>query len=327
MAVQVEKSRKVLPFLFPVMEQESILSLLFTRVGDETFINSQGDTVTMRVGGLRAVARKYEWRERRAPIVTDDIKGGQGVDITFGSHTYSATELTDEHYTMDPVNLATDVVMPQAEAVAHDLELDIRDSFNQMRPKVTLTFNTGDDPYDFAVDAQAELDGFRVAPNDAGRFWLVGANVAKDILKSDRITRYDSAGEDNRLALRRGTIGDLAGLRVVKSLDVNPNFSMVSHKTGLVFGNLAPKVPPAGIVSGARLARNGFSLRHVMDYDTDFMSLRSVVSTFSGVTPIYDERVGGTGRDAMDLKEYADGVQPVSVRFLGVNYNGTNADA
>lgn len=327
MAVLKEKSKKVIPFLFPVMQQTSILSLLFTRVADDTFVGSLGDTVTMRVGGLRAVARKYTWRDRREPIKTDDIAGGQGVDIKFGTHTYSATELTDEHLKMDEVKLATEVVMPQAEAVAADIELDIRDSFNLMRPKVTLTFNTGDDPYDFAVDAQAELDGFRVAPNDSGRFWLVGANVAKEILKSDRITRYDSAGPDNQLALRRGTIGDLAGLRIVKSLDVDPNFSMVSHKTGLVFGNVAPPNPPTGTVSSAALSEGGFALRHILDYDSAYLSTRSVVSTFTGITPIYDERVGGSGRDAMDFKEYAEGVEPVSVRFLGVNFNGTNAQA
>lgn len=326
MAVLKEKSRKVLPFLFPVMEQTSILPLLVTRVADDTFIGSQGDTVTMRVGGLRAVARKYTWRERRQPIVTDDIKGGEGVDIKFGTHTYSATELTDEHLTMDEPELASEVVAPQAESVVADLEYDIRDAFNSMRPKVVLTFGPGDDPYDFAVDAQAELDGFKVAPNDAGRYWLVGANVAKVILKSDRITRYDSAGDSNALALRQGTIGDLAGLRVVRSLDIDPNASIVAHRTGLVLGTVAPRIPPTGAVSGARLRSRGFALRHILDYDSDYLSTRSIVSAFSGLTPIYDERKGGTGRDAMDLKVYAEGEDPVSVRFLGVNFDGNHAD-
>lgn len=327
MAVLKDKSKKVIPYLFPVMQRTSVLALLFTRVADDTFIGTQGDTVTMRVGGLRAVARKYTWRDRREPIKTDDIKGGEGVDIKFGTHTYSATELTDEHLTMDEVQLATEVVMPQGEAVAADIDYDIRDSFNLMRPKVTLTFNTGDDPYNFAVDAQAELNGFRVAPNDGNRFWLVGANVAKDILKSDRITRYDSAGPSNESALRRAVIGDLAGLKIVQYNDVDPNFSMVSHKTGLVFGNVAPRPPLTGAVSAARMRVGGFALRHIIDYDSDYLVNRSVVSTFTGLSPIYDERVGGTGRDAMDLKEYAEGVLPVSVRFLGVNYNGTNAKA
>jgi hypothetical protein len=318
-AVLKEKSQKVMPFLFPVMEQRGILTNLFMRVDPSYFESSAGDKALIKLGKLRAVARKYTWRSRVAPIVT--------IEVRFGTHTYSATELTDEHFTMDDVKFATEVAIPQMEAVVDDLEMDIRQSFNALRTKVTLTFNTGDDPYDFAVDAQAELDGFRVAPNDSQRVWIVGSNVAKDILKSDRITRFDSAGASNEMALRRAEIGELAGLRVVKDLEVDPNFSFVTHKTGLLVATKAPDVPPTGAVSGAKTSKDGTELRHIIDYDSNYLVARSVVSTFSGVTPVYDERVGGHGADRYDLKQYGEGVQPVSVRSLRVNYNGTNADA
>lgn len=330
MAVLKEKSKKIIPWLFPVMTQDSILPMLFSRVADDTFVGTQGDTVSMRVPGLglRAVARKYEWRERRAPIVTDDIvQSGSTIDITFGQNTYSATELTDEHFTMDEVQLATEVVLPQAQAVADDLTLDLQQAFNQIRTKVTMTFNPGDDPYDFAIDAQAELDGFRVAPNDGNRAWLVGSNVAREILKSDRLTRYDTFGPGNQNALLRAQIANLAGLNIVKLDGVNPNFSMIFHKTAMILGTVAPKIPPTSAVSGARLARDGFALRHIIDYDSSFMTMRSVVNCYSGITPLYDERKGGTGSDFNDLKVYPEGVLPVSVRMIKVNFNGTNAGA
>lgn len=326
MAVLKAKSEKIMPFLFPVLEQTSILSRLFKRVDPQYFVDSKGDKALIELGKLRTNARKYTWRDRKQPIVTDDIQGGETIEVKFGTHTYSATELTDEHFTMEDVQLATEVVMPQAEAVADDLEWDIRDSFNALRAKVTLTLNDGDDPYDFAVDAQAELSGFKVAPLD-GRFWLVGSNVAKAILKSDRITRFDSAGASNELALRRAIIGDLAGLTVVQDLSVDPNFSLVSHQTGLLVATKAPNIPPTGAVTGKKMSQNGIELRHIVDYDSATLQTRSIVSTFSGVTPVYDERKGGRGRDAMDLKVYDEGVPPVSVRFLKVNFNGTNAQA
>jgi len=325
-AVLKEKSTKIMPYLFPVMEQTSILSLLFTRVDSSYFESSAGDKALIKLGKLRAVARKYNYRDRTAPIRTDDIRGGESIEVKFGGHAYSATELTDEHLTMDPVDLVTDVVGPQAEAVADDIEEDIRQAFNSLRAKLTLTFNTGDDPYDFAVDAMAELSGFKVAPVD-DRFWLVGSNVARDVLKSDRITRYDSAGPSNEMALRRAVIGELAGLRVVQDLSVDPNYSLVSSQTGMLVATKAPDIPPTGAVSGAKMARNGTELRHIIDYDSQYLVTRSIVSTFSGITPVYDERKGGRGSDRMDLKEYADGVLPVSVRFARVNYNGTNAQA
>jgi hypothetical protein len=327
-AVLKDKSKKIIPYLFPVLQQTSLLPNLVTRVADDTFTGTQGDTVTMRVPGLglRAVARKYEWRERRAPIVTDDIvQSANTIDLKFGTHTYSATELTDEHFTMDEIQLATEVVMPQAEAVAADLALDVKDSLNELRVKTTLAFNVGDDPYDFAVDAQAELSGYKVAPNDGRRQWLVGSNVAKEILKSDRITRYDSFGPGNQDALLRARIANLAGLNIVQDDSVNPNFSCIFHSTALILGTVAPRIPPTTAVSGARLQQGGYALRHIIDYDSSFLGMRSVVSAFSGINPIYDERVGGSGSDAMDLKVYAEGVLPVSVRMIKVNFNGTGA--
>jgi hypothetical protein len=328
MAVLTDKSKKVIPYLFPVLRATPLLPNLVTRVADDTWVGTQGDTVTMRVPGLglRAVARKYEFRERRAPIVTDDIvQSANSIDMTFGTHTYSATELTDEHLTLDAVDLATEVVMPQAEAVARDLDEDVKQALSQIRVKTTLSFNPGDDPYDFCVDAQAELSGYNVAPDDGRRYWLVGTNVAKEILKSDRITRYDSFGQGNQDALLRGQIANLAGLNIVQGQNLNPNYSAIFHSSALVLGTVAPKIPPTSAVSGARLSQGGYALRHIIDYDSSFMVMRSVVSAFSGITPIYDERKGGNGSDAMDLKEYPEGTLPVSVRFAKVNFNGTNA--
>lgn len=328
MAVLKAKSERIIPFLFPVLQQVSILPQLFTRVADDTFTGTIGDTVSMRVPGvgLRTNARKYEWRERRAPIVTDDIvQSGATMPLTFGTHTYSATELTDEHYTMDEVQLATEVVMPQAEAVARDLDRDLMQAFNSIRVKTTLVFNPGDDPYDFAVDAQAQMNGYKAVPDDGRRTWLVGANVAKEILKSDRITRYDSFGPGNQDALLRARIANLAGLNIVQHNEVDPNFSMIFHSSSLILGTVAPRIPPTSAVTGARLRQNGYALRHIVDYDSSFLVMRSVVSCFSGINPLYDERVGGSGPNAMDLKTYAEGVLPVSIRMMKVNFNGTNA--
>lgn len=330
MAVLKAKSEKVIPYIFPILQQTSILPNLFTRIGDDTFTGTIGDTVSMRVPGLglHTTARKYEWRERRAPIVTDDIvQSGGTIPLTFGTHTYSATELTDEHFTMDDIQFATEVVAPQAESVARDLDRDLIQAFNQVRVKTTTTFNPGDDPYDFAVDVQALLNGYKAVPDDGRRTWLVGANVAKEILKSDRITRYDSFGPGNQDALLRARIANLAGLNIVQHNEVDPNFSMIFHSSSLILGTVAPRIPPTTAVTGARLRQNGYALRHIVDYDSAFLVMRSVVSCFSGINPVYDERVGGSGPNAMKLKQYAEGVLPVSIRMIKVNFNGTNASA
>jgi len=294
MAVIKAKPEKFIPYLFPLLQRELVVPLITTRVADDTFVGAQGDTVTMRVGGLRTVARKYEWRTRTAPIVLDDIQGGDGIPITFGVHTYSATGLTDEHYTMDEIDLVREVLQPQTEAVARDLEADVVAAYTALptRESVTFTENSSNkeigDPYVVAINAGRALDRQKAAPR-SGRVWLVGANVAAAILKSDRVSKFDWAGPSNALALRDATIARLAGLDVVVSDAFDPNFSVVTHGTSLVLGTLAPKAPRGASMSQAARA-DGFAMRWLMDYDSNFLRDRSIVSMFSGIARVFDER-------------------------------------
>lgn len=298
MAVLKAKPEKFIPYLFPLLQRELVTPLLVTRVADDTFVGAQGDTVTMRVGGLRTVARKYEWRTRTAPIVLDDIEGGDGIPITFGTHTYSATGLTDENVTMDEVELVREVLQPQVEAVARDLEGDVVAAYDDLPTRETVTFREVapgaagfdpevNDPYFVALNAQAALDRQRRAPRN-GRVWLVGSNVAAAILKSDRVSKFDWAGPSNALALREATIANLAGLNVVTSQALDPDFSVVTHQSSLVLGTVAPKAPRGAVMSQAAGA-NGFAMRWLMDYDSNFLRDRSIVSMFSGITHVYDE--------------------------------------
>jgi hypothetical protein len=303
--------------------------MLTTRVADDTFVGAQGDTVTMRVGDLRTVARKYEWRTRTAPIVLDDIQGGGGIPITFGTHTYSATGLTDENYLMDEVELTREVLQPQVEAVARDLESDTVAAYNALPTREEVDFKENaanrnvSDPYFVAINAQAALDRQKRAPR-AGRVWLAGANVAAAILKSDRISRYDSAGADNSSALRDATILRIAGLDVVVSQEFDPDFSVVTHKSSLVLGTVAPKAPRGAAMSQAASA-DGFGMRWLMDYDANFLRDRSIVSMFSGITEVFDEIfLSGTKEGQLKTPDDYGGAgevaTPKSARAVKVNF-------
>ncbi len=293
MAVLKAKPERFIPYLFPLLERELVVPLLTTRVGDDTFVGAQGDTVTMRVGGLRTTARKYEWRTRTAPIVLDDIQGGGGIPITLDTHTYSATGLTDENFTMDEVELTNEVLKPQSEAVARDLETDVVTQYNGLLTRETVTFTENaanseiSDPYKVAINAGMKLDRQKRVPQ-AGRVWLVGANVAAAILKHDRFSKFDWAGPLNATALREATIARVANFDVVTSPEFDPNFSIFTHRSSLVLGTVAPKAPRGATFSASARA-DGFALRWLMDYDSNFLRDRSIVSMFSGITPVYDE--------------------------------------
>ncbi|HEX5511617.1 MAG TPA: hypothetical protein VFX41_07855 [Actinomycetales bacterium] len=303
MAVIKAKPEKFMPFLLPLVRRRLIIPEMVVRVAEDTFKGAQGDTVTMRVNGLHTVARKYEFRTRTAPIVLDDIQGEGGIPVKLDTHTYSATGLTDEQMTLDEIGWLTDVMEPQATAVANDLEKDVADTFqNELLTRYSIDFAHGDDPYLVAVEAQRILDGQRgLVPAD-GRFWLVGTNVAASILAHDRVSKSsEGTNAMAESALHRAEIANIAGFRVVKSLEVDPNFSVFMHKSALVLGTVAP-VAPRGASQSAKISKDGFGMRWIADYDANFLRDRSIVSMFSGLTPVYDERIGGDGTDRYNLK-------------------------
>lgn len=302
-------------FLFPLVERQLITPLLVTRVSGEKFVGAQNDTVNFKLGGLRTVARRQEFRTRSLPIVLDDISGGESIPVFLNTHTYSATGLTLEHMTLDEVNFTTEVLAPQTKAIAAQLEADVAYAFGQMDFKHELDFVEGvTDPYDFAIDAGALLDQYDV-PDDGNRFWLVGTRVWAAIAKSKRVTTHELAGPDRlKAAIDRAEVGEIAGLRIVKSRAVDPNFSTVMHKSLLVLANVAPDVP-TGAKIGRRYSDDGWDMTWIQDYDADFQRDRSTVQTFTGITPIYDERKMGNGKDRHDLAGTTHSVRAVRVNF------------
>lgn len=329
MAVIKAKPEKFMPFLFGLVQRRLIIPEMVVRVADDAFKGAKNDTVSMRVPGLFTVARKYEWRTRTNPIVLDDIEGGGTIDVTLDTHTYSATSITNEQATLDDIDWIREVMVPQSEAVANDLENDVSDAFDALLTRESLDFAHGDDPYLVAVEAQRIFDGVpgRLVPVD-NRFWLVGSNVAASILAHDRVSKSsEGANAMAQTALERGTIASIGGFRVVKSLEVDPNFSVFMSRSALVLGTVAP-VPPRGAAQARRVTQGGFGMLWTFDYDSNYQRDRSVVSMFSGMTPVYDERVGGTGTDRFQLKPLEDYTMvdddvPKSFRAIKVNFTST----
>lgn len=302
MAVIKPKPEKVVDFFLAMLQRELVIPNLVTRVGDEFFTGAKDDTVTLRIPGLYATAHDYEWRTRTADIEFDDIYGGEGVTVRLDTHSYSATELTDEHMTLDEVEFASEVLAPQVAAVTNRFEAKTLAGFRGANVKRSITFGAGDDPHLVALEAKRLMDSDKVAPT-SGRSFLVGSDIAAQFLASDRLSRADSIGaEGANSAVREAVIGRLAGANVIESASLNPAEGYYFHKTGIVLGSVAPKVP-RGAVQGARLSRNGFAVRWIQDYFANQLVDRSIVSAFLGVNDVRDER----NADGTLLTEDPDG--------------------
>lgn len=323
MAVIKAKPDKVVAFFLGLLERELVTPFATTRVADDFFNGAKNDTVTLRVGGLRAVARDYEWRTRTAPIVMDDITGAEdGIAVKLDTHIYSATGLTDEQMTLDEINFATEVLRPQVEAVTGRIETKVTDAFANAPFADTITFGDANaDPYLVALEANRVLDTHKVAPR-SGRVMLVGSNIAANFLASDRIARYDSAGDLNRQALKEATIGSLANTPIIVADALDPDEGYLLHRSAMVLGNVAPVVPQ-GATAGRTMRQNGFAARWIQDYDPNYLRDRSVVSSFMGVTSVNDERDENGDILPPDFDNVGTFVGPRNVRGLKLAFTGT----
>jgi hypothetical protein len=298
--------------------------MLITRIGGDQFKGALGDTVTLRTNDrLTAVARAYTWRTRPAPIVLDDITGYEdGIPIKLDTHLYSATGLTDEHMTLDEIEFAREVLQPQAAAVGEELNARALAAFRAADWKRSFSVAAGTDPHLVAIEAQRLVNADKVAPA-GGRVFLIGTDIAAEWLVSDRLSKYDWNGEVGTPAVRQATIGQLAGTPVVVHGELDPAEAYYFHRGSLVVANMAPVVPQGAVAGRTGVNAAGFAARWLQDYDAAYLTDRSIVSTFAGISEIKDERKGGNGPDARDLLE--DEGARKNVRGLKITYTGTGS--
>jgi hypothetical protein len=289
-AVQKVKAKKQISYFLPMVERQLILPFVMTVLGGENFKGAKGDTANIKVTEPSiATARDYDFRGRTGPIVLDDIyQSGGSIPIKLTTHVVSATGLEDEHFTLDDLGFATEVLSPQVESVVSRVESKALAGFRALHPKHTLTVAASDDPHLVATESKRLMDGDKVAPF-SGRVFLVGTDIAAAWLASQRLTEANLS-DSVTPALRDAVIGRLSGSPVVvhNGLDAAEGYYM--HSSGLVLGSVAPDVPRGAVTGNAGVGKRGIAARWLQDYDANYLRDRSIVSTFLGVNEIRDER-------------------------------------
>ncbi len=344
MAVQKLKAKKQAQLVLPMVERQLILPLLMTIVGKDQFRGAKGDTVNFKLrDGSIAVARDYDFRGRTGPIVLDDIyQTGGNLPIKLNTHIVSATGLEDEHFTLDDIQFASDVLAPQTTAVVNSVEAKALSAIKSTTSiKHSISFDETDDPHLVAVEAKRLMDGEKVAPY-SGRVFVVGNDIAAAFRASDRLSMFDSVGLAGTPALRNAIIGSLSGSPVVEHNGLDADEGYYMHGTSFVLGNAAPDVPRGAVTGNSGLSQRGVSVRWIQDYDANYLRDRSIVSTFMGMNEIRDERdangnwiieEGEFDADELAVMKNADGtaVNPVAVgtrknvRIVKLAFTGTGS--
>lgn len=292
MAVQKVKAKKQAQLVLPMVEKQLVLPLLLTIAGKENFTGAKNDTVNFKIkDGSIATARDFDFRGRTGPIVLDDIyQTGGNIPIRLNTHVYSATGLEDEHFTLDDIQFATDVLAPQVEAVVNRIESKALSAIRTSTSvKHTVSFDHTDDPHLVATEAKRLMDSEKVAPY-SGRVFVVGNDIAAQWRASDRLSRFDSTGLAGTPTLRDAVIGSLSGSPVVEHNGLEPDEGFYLHGTSFILGNAAPDVPRGAVTGNSGISRRGISVRWIQDYDANYLRDRSIVSSFLGVNEVRDER-------------------------------------
>lgn len=287
------KARKFAAMIVGALARDSVLPMAFTRYAGGGFVGAEDDTVTFKLPGV-TTARDYEWRTRTAPIVLDMI-GRTTVAIKLNTHLYNAVPITDEENTLDLTSFGQEILTPQVVAVRERAEMKTVKALQTLPFKTTdLNATAADDPYSFALYAKGVLD--RQGTPRGNRNLLVGTNVQNWIMESDRIQKMDSA--QTTTAFREATVARVAGFNIVDGgdlLGVNDIYAV--HPSAMVIANVSPDVPK-GAVWGAKASHQGFNMRIIRDYDSNFARDRSFVSTFAGWSSVNDEyQTTGSGVD------------------------------
>lgn len=301
------KTEKRVQLALKALLQLSDLSDMVTRIDGGQFVGALGDEVFHTLDAATR-ARDYEWRTRNAPIVMDEIFRNK-ISVRLTDHTYSGNKFTDEEEKLDLSSYAREILAVQVRAMVKRLNNKVLTALTTAPFKITtlnaIGSGTGaDDPFDKALEWQAALDDQGTPDDD--RILLLGSNAFRWMAKADGIVKYDT--EQARTVFRKGVFGEVAGFQVKKSTVLGPNDIYALDRSWAVMANVAPVVPD-GATWGARLQADGYGLRVIRDYDAMYLSDRSIVSTFTGISSVNDEYERHTTASATTANGLGDSAQ------------------
>lgn len=283
MANEFIKAEQVIGQMLGVLERDTVLAQFTWRdIGADRFRGAKDDTVTLKVPAYMN-GRTRVMRSTTA-IELDDLTE-TSVDVTLDTHAYKALRVTDEEMTLDILNFGEQVTAPAMSAVVRVVDDAVGAEMAAATPEVDVTLNESD-PYLGIVDARVALNNHGVPAGQ--RFLAVGSNVEAALLKSNRLSQFDTSGSSD--ALREAIIGRIGGFTAVTAIGLDPDIAIAAHRTAFPLALVAPDVP-AGASWGTKSTYRGLQLRVLRDYaptDSSGPADRLLTDTFLGTATTLD---------------------------------------
>lgn len=316
MANDFVKAEQVVAQMLGVLERDTVLAQFTWRdLGADRFKGAKDDTITLKVPAFTD-ARTRVMRSG-TQIVVDELTE-TSVDVKLDTHVYKAIGVSDEEMTLDIANFGEQVTAPAMGGVVRKVDALVGAEMANATPEVEIDLDE-DDPYLGLVDARLALNNHSVPASQ--RFLAVGSNVEGAILKSDRLSKFDTSGSSE--ALREAIIGRIAGFTAVTAIGLDPDVAIAAHQTAFPLALVAPDVP-AGASWGEKLTYRGLQLRTLRDYDPTGSGGpvdRLLTDTFMGTGTTLDR--GTIDADGRFIPSVDGEDEPILVRAVKLSLSGS----
>jgi len=310
------KAEQVVAQMLGVLERDTVLAQFTWRdLGADRFKGAKDDTVTLKVPAFTE-ARTRTMRSGGA--ITVDELTETSVNVTLDTHVYKAIGVSDEEMTLDITNFGEQVTAPAMGGVVRKVDSLVGTEMAAATPEVTVDLDEND-PYLGLVDARLALNNHSVPASQ--RFLAVGSNVEGAILKSDRLSKFDTSGSSE--ALREAIIGRIAGFTAVTAIGLDPDIAIAAHITAFPLALVAPDIP-AGASWGEKRTYRGLQLRTLRDYDPTGSGGpvdRLLTDTFMGTSTTLDS--GTIDEDGRFVASVDGEDEPILVRAVKLTLSGS----
>jgi len=259
------------------------LATIVKHYGADRYREGRGNSVYLSVpGALTAHSRALD--DTTNEIVLDSLTESQE-PISLDIHAYSAVGLSDRDLSLGIQDFASQVLLPQSDAVAARIEAALARTIAGVETTPIPKPYDETDPIRTFTLGRAALTARGIDVAEADLVCVVGSNVTGHLLDSGALD-FGKTGESD--ALREGKLGRVRGFETIESGRIGADEIVFMTSSALYLAHRAPTVPP-GASFGQTVTKDRLSLRYLRDYDPRFTQARSLVSTFIGVgvLPLY----------------------------------------
>ena len=310
--LKVKPSVLVQSAVSALTDQLSISNTVTKRSDMKTFFKSAGDTISQRVKGTVPVRTYTARNDRSQPIITDQYQETVVTVTISADRPYSAIKMTDEQRDWDFQDGWGDIIEAQTSSIASYLEHGVLNQILKAPYErvilvkddsagLTAAKDSNQDVfYNAVVEAKKALRLMRT-PNDS-LYAICGVDFEEKILKSNRFLKDEGRGDD---ALTTATLGKIAGVTFVSSTQIPADEAYLYASSGFLVFTGVPSIPQS-VPFGSTASAGGWALRWLMDYDTAYLTDRSVFDCYAGYSYVRDRLAvfDGTSREIISADEY-----------------------